>query len=266
MPIPHSTSSTAARLCAALALCWASHAAAADNTITVTWLDKAPYHYMENGEGKGFLLSRVQEIFAAAKIPARFVMEPQKRIWSNFSRGTRNYCSFSWYRLAEREPLAQFTAPIYTDPAQSVAVAPAALARLRSHPTMAAALADPQLTLGIIDGVSYGAELDAMIARTQSQVMRRTVNTATLARMLALGRVSFIIIDRYDWEYFRQTDKLLQDVVRHDFPDIPAGLKRHIACSRDIAPELIERLNQAIAASGGGRQSTEEKRPARGHF
>lgn len=266
MPIPTFPTSIAARLCATLALCWAGHAAAGDQTITVTWLDKAPYHFVENEENKGFLLSRVQEIFAAAKIPARFVMEPQKRIWSNFSRGTPNYCSFSWYRLAEREPLAQFTAPIYTDPPQSVLITPGAAARVKAHPTLAAALADPQLTLGVIDGVSYGPELDAMIVRNAAQVTRRTVNTATLARMLALGRVSFIIVDRYDWDYFRQHDKLLQDVVRHDFPDIPGGLKRHIACSRDVAPEVIERLNQAIAASGGARPGGDDKRAARNHF
>ncbi|MES2113856.1 MAG: hypothetical protein V4578_01830, partial [Pseudomonadota bacterium] len=84
---------------AALLLLGGSVAAWAAPIITVSWRDKPPYHYLDNGVPKGFLLERTQAIFAAAGIATRLAPEPQKRIWANFSHGATNYCSFSWYRL-----------------------------------------------------------------------------------------------------------------------------------------------------------------------
>lgn len=247
---------------AALLLCCAGAAWAAPvpvpapiPTVTVAWRDKPPYHYLDHEVGRGFLLTRTQAVFDAAGIPTRFVLEPQKRIWANFSHGATNYCSFSWYRLPERETVAQFTLPIHIDPPQSVLAAPAAVARVRAHTTLSALLADPTLTLGVVDGVSYGPELDALIAHSGNMVMRRTVDTTSMVRMLAVGRASFMFVDREDWEYFIRREPTLQATVRLEFPDMPPGLKRHIACSLDVAPAVMDRLNQAILNSGGASRS-----------
>ncbi|WP_431476560.1 hypothetical protein [Massilia eburnea] len=87
--------------------------ALAQAPLTVAWRDKPPYYYLdENKVAKGFMLDRARQVFAAAGVPAVFVNEPQKRIWANFSHGTPNYCSISWYlRLPEREAVAQFSVP-----------------------------------------------------------------------------------------------------------------------------------------------------------
>lgn len=224
-----------------------AQAAAAAPVITVAWRDKPPYHYLEHGVAQGFLLTRTQDIFRLAGIATRFVPEPQKRVWANFAGAATNYCSISWYRLPEREKVAQFSAPIHTDPQQSILVAPNAVAKVRAHKTLASLLADPALTLVLADGVSYGAPLDALIARSANRVTRRTVDTTSMMRMIAVGRASYTFTDRDDWEFFRARDKSLESVVRIDLPDMPPGLDRHIACSRDIAPDVMERLNRAIA-------------------
>jgi len=236
-----------------------AHAAAPAPGITVAWRDKPPYHYYENGIAQGFLLTRTQDIFRLAGIDARFVSEPQKRIWANFARGATNYCAISWYRLPEREAVAQFSEAIHTDPPQSVLAAPDAAARVRAHPTLAALMADPQMTLAVADGVSYGAPLDAMIARSGNHVMRRTVDTTSMMHMLEIGRASYTFADRDDWEFFRAREKALQTLVRIDFPDMPPGLTRHIACSRDVTAEMMERLNQAIATVVGKPRGTQDK-------
>ncbi|MBA5687017.1 transporter substrate-binding domain-containing protein [Rugamonas apoptosis] len=242
-----------------------SVAAAASPTITVSWRDKPPYHYLDNGVPKGFLLERTQAIFAAAGIATRLAPEPQKRIWANFSHGATNYCSFSWYRLPEREAVGQYTLPISIDPPHSVLVSGAALARVKTHATLAALLADQELTLGVVDGVSYGPELDAMIAHSANQMMRRTVDTTSMMRMLSVGRASIMLVDREDWEYVHRHEPILQSTTRLDFPDMPPGLKRYIVCSRDISPLVMDKINQAITATGGAVRSshgTEEERKA----
>ena len=243
------------QFCAAAASLGLAAMAMASPPVTVAWRDKPPYHYTENGEAKGFLLLRAQDVFAKAGIEAHFVNEPQKRIWANFAHGATNYCSISWYDLPERERVAQFSAAIHIDAPHTVLVSPAAAALVKTHTTLASLLTDPALTLGVVDGVSYGPELDAMIARSGNQIMRRTVEATNMMRMLAVGRASFMFADRADWEFYRQHEPSLRVVLQHEFPDLPPGQKRHIACSKDISAEVMGRLNAAIAASGGPTSS-----------
>jgi uncharacterized protein (TIGR02285 family) len=219
--------------------------------ITVAWRDKPPYHYIENGAPKGFLLARAQQVFAAAGLPARFVNEPQKRIWANFQHGATNYCSISWYRLPEREAVAQYSQPFHEDLPHTVLIAPGMVERVKAHATLAALLADPTLTVGVIEGVSYGPALDPMIKASKNKVMSRTVETTQMMRMLTVGRASYMFVDREDWEFFRDREKASRSLVRYDFPDMPGGIKRHIVCSRDVPQDTMNKLNQAIAATGG---------------
>ncbi len=223
--------------------------ALAQAPLTVAWREKPPYYYLdENKVAKGFMLDRARQVFAAAGVPAVFVNEPQKRIWANFSHGTPNYCSISWYRLPEREAVAQFSVPLHADLPHAVLAVPAVAARVRSHPDLKALLSDKSLTLGVIDGVSYGPELDARIAASKNRIMRRTVETAAMFRMVAFGRADYLFVDREDWNYLRLKFPELQALELIDFADMPPGLKRHIVCSRDVPAETMERLNRAIQA------------------
>lgn len=226
----------------------AAASAWAEQPITVAWRDKPPYHYMEKDVARGFLLERSQRIFSAAGIPTRFVSEPQKRIWANFEHGARNYCSISWYRLPEREALGQFSLPIHTDAPHSILIAPAAVSQVKAHATLASLLSDPSLTLGVVDGVSYGHDIDSMIARSSNQVMRRTVDVTLMMRMLSVGRASYMFVDREDWAFLSKREPQLRVATRHDFPDMPPGLKRHIVCSKDVPAATMNRINQAISA------------------
>jgi polar amino acid transport system substrate-binding protein len=184
-------------------------------------------------------------------LPARFVSEPQKRIWANFTHGATNYCSISWYRLPEREAVAQYSMPFHEDLPHTILISPGAVDRVKAHASLEDLMADPGLTVGVIEGVSYGPVLDQMLKTTKNQVMSRTVETTLMMRMVSVGRASYMFVDREDWEHFRQRDQLKQLAVRYDLPGMPAGLRRHIVCSRDVPAETMNKLNQAIAATGG---------------
>lgn len=237
-----------AGLCSALfsGATWAAPA-----TLTVAWRDKPPYHYLEDGAAKGFLLERARAVFDSAGVPARFVNEPQKRVWANFQHGATNYCSISWYRLPEREAVAQYSQPFHEDLPHTVLIAPGMAERVKAHTTLASLLADPTLTLGTVEGVSYGPALDALIKTSKNKIMSRTVETTQMMRMMTVGRASFMFADREDWEFFSGKNPASQAIVRYDLPDMPAGMKRHIVCSRDVPQETMNKLNQAIAATGG---------------
>ncbi|WP_157201638.1 ABC transporter substrate-binding protein [Massilia sp. Root418] len=234
---------------AAPAAAGAPAAAAGASAITVAWTDKPPYYYTEDGLDKGFLLAYGKTLFAAAGIEAAFVREPQKRIWSRFRTGMRNYCSLGWYHLPERTAVAQYSLPIYTDPAQMVLIAPKSVEKVQAHARLASMLADPALTLGLVDGSSYGAELDGRIRRSANRKMLSNVNSVGMMQMVAADRVSYMLSDRDDWNYTRVRNRSLDNVVPYEVPDVPPGLKRHIVCSRDIPADTMEKLNRAIRAT-----------------
>ncbi|MGZ3182015.1 MAG: transporter substrate-binding domain-containing protein [Telluria sp.] len=237
----------------ALALLPAPAAARAE-TITVAWRDKPPHHYLEGGVEKGYLLEQARREFKAAGVEARFVREPAKRIWANFEGGARNYCSIGWYKLPERERVAQFSVPIHTDPPHIVLASREATHVIDAHATLAALLADATLSIGLVDGVSYGPQLDVLVRASRNQQVRRTVEPMAMMRMVAAGRVSFMLMDREDWDFARQHDERLAGLDVNVFPDMPAGLQRYIACSKDVPAATMERLNRAIeAVTGSGR-------------
>jgi uncharacterized protein (TIGR02285 family) len=229
--------------------------AASAAPLTVAWRNKPPYHYIENGSEQGFLLERARQVFTAAGIEVQFVEEPAKRIWANFSSGTPSYCSIGWYRLPEREAIAQFSTIFHTDRPHTLLVAPAVLAQVRAHRTLTDLLNDARLTMGLLDGVSYGPDIDVMIRNARNRIERKNVDPAMLTRSVAANRVSFMFIDRDDWEYLSRRDAAMRDTAQVDFPDMPAGLHRYIVCSKDVSADLMARLNKAIATAASARKT-----------
>jgi polar amino acid transport system substrate-binding protein len=224
-------------------------ALAAAQGLTVAWRDKPPYHYTENGVDKGVMLERMKRAFALARIDAHFVKEPSKRIWANLQGGVTRYCSIGWYQLEERSAYAQFSVPIHIDRPHQVLTSPEAAHMVTDHASLASLLADRQLRLGVMDGVSYGPAIDTLIRRAGNQVLRRTVDTTTMVRMLQAGRFDYIFIDQDDWDYAQQRERGLAGSILLDFPDMPPGLQRHVACSKDVSPALMARLNRAIEST-----------------
>ena len=218
----------------------------AEEAISVAWRIKPPHQYLENGIEKGILLERTKKIFAQADIPNRFIEEPAKRIWSNFASGKTNYCSFGWYKTPEREPIVQFSIPFHTDPPHTLIVSPAAITQVSNHKNIMSLLSDSRLTLGVVDAVSYGTELDAMIKNSKNKIERSTTLPMIMARMVNANRASFMFIDREDWEYLKENEDSLRQTIQLDLQGMPAGLSRHIVCSKDVSADRMHRINASI--------------------
>ncbi|MCH8619822.1 hypothetical protein [Undibacterium sp. TS12] len=220
--------------------------AMADDAITVAWRIKPPHQYLENGTEKGILLERAKQVFSATQLPHRFVEEPAKRIWSNFSTGSKNYCSFGWYRIPEREGIVQFSDVFHTDPPHTLLVSPLASKQVAAHKNLKSLMKDETLTLGVVDAVSYGPELDAMIKSSKNKIERSTTLPMIMARMVGANRASYMFIDREDWEFLKDKEDSLRLTTQMDLPGMPAGLNRYIVCSKDVSLEQMQKINMAL--------------------
>jgi polar amino acid transport system substrate-binding protein len=216
-------------------------------TLTVAWRIKPPYQYLENGKEKGSLLELTKRVFADSKVPTRFVDEPAKRIWQNFVNGTKNYCSFGWYKIPEREALVHYSDSIHKDPPHILLVGNPVLSKVQAHKNLKSLFADTSLSLAIVEGVSYGTALDQLFATSKNKIIRSTAAPMIMARMVNANRASMMLIDREDWQYLSSKEEQLSELTQVDIDGMPAGLDRYIVCSKDVTPIVMNKINASLA-------------------
>lgn len=236
-------------------LAWlAAGGAAADEPLLMVFRDKPPYSYVENGVQKGFLLERTRRILDAAAVRANFLDMPPRRIFHELQANQERICSFGWYKIPEREKFARFSLAIHQDRPHIVLFGPR-MAEPRRHASLAELMADGRLTLAVADGVSYGPELDRLIAAFPGSVDRGLVSPLQVAKKLASRRADFMFIDQEDYEYLLATDAGFRAdaLKRVEFPDLPPGLKRYILCSRKVDEATLARIDAAIARLAADR-------------
>jgi len=229
--------------------------ASGDEGIRMVFREKPPYSYTEHGVQKGFLLERTRQIVSKSGVKAVFEVVPVKRIFAEIEANTEAICSFGWYKNPERERYGRFTVPILTDRPHIVLVNTNSLKAVKRHKTLKSLLADSSRSMSVVDGTSYGMELDAMIAAARVSVDRALVSPIQMAQKVAAQRTDFMLMDQDDYEYLLTTDASFRNakLVKIEFPDMPPGLKRYIICSRMVEEEIIRRLNAAIVSIGNGK-------------
>jgi len=200
---------------------------------------------------KGILIDESAAIFREAGISFQFAELPLKRIVNDLEANQEPICSPGWYKLPERERIGRFSLPILRDRPRVVLAAAQAAPAVRAHATLQSLTQDPQLTMAVIDGVSMGAELDAMIARMPHKPVVATVTALHLPKMVIAGRADYMLIDQADFDYLNSKSEIGDnglELIR--FADMPPGLPRYLWCSRAVSPALVERLNIAIHKLG----------------
>lgn len=234
-----------------LALTLARPAAAQDErTLMLLYRDKPPYSYTEDRQPKGLLIEQSRAVLSAAGIAVQMEEAPLKRIQLELQANERPVCSPGWYKLPERELYARFSLPMSQDLPHVVLAGPRAAAGVRAHRSLASLLADSTLRMAVVDGISYGSELDALIRQQSPAPLRATVTPVQLTRMLGAGRADYMFMDREDYLWLKRHGEVSKKLSALSFPDIPAGLQRHMMCSKKTPEATLQAMDAAIRALG----------------
>lgn len=218
--------------------------------ILIEYRDKPPLMHTVQQRPAGILLDKTRAIMERARIHASFQEVPLKRIVKNIQSNEQRLCSPGWYKLPERERFARFSLPMHQDRPHVVLSAPAMRSAVQAHANLRALLADARLKLSVVSGVSYGPELDALIAASAQVPMQVSVTPLQLARMVLAGRADYMFLDEDDLRYFQQQGELSAEAAGLSLSDMPAGLQRHLMCSMAVEPASLARINQAIRELG----------------
>lgn len=235
-----------ALLACLLAAAWLPAAA---QPVAVEYRDKPPYSYTVAGKPAGFLLERAVRLFEQAGVPASFAEMPARRTMRKLQDNQTALCSLGLFRLPEREGWLRFSLPIHRSRPHAVLAHAGAAPGIAAMPSVRQLFADRSLQAGMVDGVSYGGKLDRALATTTRPAVRAQKTPLQLARMVGARHVDYMLIDEEDLAWLRQDASFAGlGLVRIEFADMPAGEPRYLACSLRVAPQTMDRLNQAIRA------------------
>jgi polar amino acid transport system substrate-binding protein len=230
-----------------LVLLTAARAAAAQAPLGIEYRDKPPYSYTEAGRPAGFLMERTARLLKRAGIEARYAEVPIRRTLQNLQANQAAMCSPGLYKNPEREAFARFSLPIHRDKPHVVLAHASVAAQIRAIPRIAQLFADASLQPGVMDGVSYGQQLDQYLAAAARPPVRAQLAPLQLARMVAARRVDYMLIDEEDLGWLRKDpDFAPLPLVRIEFADMPRGELRYVACSQLVPQQTLDKLNQAI--------------------
>lgn len=218
--------------------------------LTLLYRDKPPYSYTENRQAQGLLIEQSRAVFGAAGIEFLPEEAPLKRIQLELQANERPLCSPGWYRLPEREAYARFSLPMSQDVPHLVLIGPRSAQAVRAHRSLASLLADTRLRMAVVDGISYGSELDALIRKQTPAPLRATLTPVQLTRMVAAGRADYMFMDREDYLWLTRHGEVSRKLESLKFPDMPAGLQRHLMCSKKTPDATMQAIDTAIRALG----------------
>ena len=221
-------------------------------SLLMVYIDKPPYSFLDKGVEKGFLLERTRRVLSRTGVESRFREMPPKRILLEIQNNEQAICSFGWYKSAEREKYALFSAPLHQDRPQAVLVGPRSAAAVRQHAALKQLMSDKTLILATADGFSYGQEIDSMIAAFPGRIDSTVQSELQVARKIAAQRADFMFIDQEDYDYLIESDADFRsnNLVRIEYLDMPPGLKRYILCSRKVGADVMRRIDASIALEG----------------
>lgn len=217
-------------------------------SLNIVYHERPPYVVTIADGIEGLSGSPAKFAFEQLGIPLTWTLTPTNRQLIILQENQGCDCSVGWFKNPERETFAKYTTPIYRDQPQ-IAITYAGNAILSSGLTVDEALANPELTLGVKDGYSYGVFLDGKIAELSPQT---DVTTAENVNMLEKVHRQF---NDYFFIAPEEADGLIaisglpaEDFAYITFSNMPDGENRHIICSMRVQDDLIEQLNGAIAA------------------
>lgn len=216
--------------------------------VRIHFQDRPPYSgLLADGRPAGLLVAPVQKALQAAGLKASWQLTPAQRQLALVQQGHGADCGLGWFRSAERAALGRFSHPIYRD---RPFVALLRKEGANHQPVrLEALLADAARPLLVKSSYSYGAALDAALARAAVPVQTTTAEPLQMARMVAAGRAGWLLMAGEEAEHLLALPEFADGpLTSQALAGQPAGSTRHLYCNLVVSPDWLHRLDRALAA------------------
>lgn len=206
---------------------------------------RSPYVIPQDDGLGGLVGAPLTRALKEAGIAAEFAETPSQRSLRAIEANLRPVCSPGWFRTPEREAFAQFTRLLYQDK-------PTALmtrkdnAAIRDGMALEELLNLPDLVLLAKTAYSYGQVIDDQLNRHGIRQRRVGTDNVTLLTMIAKKRADFLFIGPEEAEDLLREHPERETLRLVSLTGMPEGNKRYLMCSRQVADDIIRRINQQL--------------------
>lgn len=217
-------------------------------TITIYYFERMPFYGQLETDDEGILLTITRDVLETAGISYRFAKLPVSRIFDTV-REDAYACFPGVFRNPEREALYRFTnLPIYQDTPPHYVIRKSDIPSFAGIRTIKDLLTSGK-TLGLAEKYSYGSWVDKNVAeyRPKSVTVNFGEDQKSFYRMLAAGRFDYFFSSVEEANYLINSSPENDGVFSvKELQDAPAGDVRWIIFNKDLPPELLDRINEAI--------------------
>lgn len=224
----------------------------ANDSIRILYNERAPYLIsVSPGAVTGLTATPASFAFQQSGIPHFWEKIPSIRQMAILQGNTGKDCLVGWFKNAERANFAKYTKPIYQDK-PAIGLALFSNVNIESGQTLKKVFQNKRLRILTKNGYSYGAYIDGLIQTIKPTQVKVTVENINMVHMLKVERADYIFMAEEEAEGLIKKAQFTRDEFKFiRFMDMPAGSKRYILCSMQVADQVIEKLNVWIEKNVG---------------
>jgi len=220
--------------------------AASPTSLMLYYENRPPFMFLQNGKLIGPEGKAATDAFVAAGVDFTLTEAPGARELDWIEKNLTPSCAIGIYKTPERVRLGKFTQPIYLKQGKVIVVR-TDNQRINSYRLMTPLLADPQISLVMRNGYSYGDKLDAMLALARARLQWLPEDSHGRIKMVLKGMVDGALFTPLEADYqikeFGEEGAVLKTMT---FNDSPPGEYSYIYCSNSVDDGVINMLNSAL--------------------
>lgn len=230
-----------------LLMCFVLPAGIAAQDITVSYMNRPPYYYTDQGEPRGFLVELTRNIFFDAGIDVTFKELPPNRIMHEIRKKDVLHCSIGWFRTPERDEFAKFSLPIYQNMPIVVVTTRKNKSRFMTYKTLRQLFSDRSLVMGNISSFSYGIYIDQLMKDLSPTTHEISTRRGILPALLLKKRADYLLSAPEEIDMLIQSEGMnKEDFITLVMEDIPEGNRRYLMFSMSVSDDMINRINASI--------------------
>lgn len=210
------------------------------------------FHQEDDGTASGLYGSLATEVFSHAGIDIRWQRVSFNRLIRMLQQDQRPACAVGYGHEEERSKFARVS-ELFVKGAPIVLIArPAVAPRLRDHGSLKRVITDPTVKGAFV----ALPESRSLFDDAPDQLARHllvNVEDAQLFDMVATGRADFAMLNRDTAQFLNKARGGVLEIVTLD--DLTKTTDRFIMCSRAVPEQVMDRINEGIAAMRAARGS-----------
>ncbi|HOO46364.1 MAG TPA: transporter substrate-binding domain-containing protein [Deltaproteobacteria bacterium] len=229
--------------------------------LTVSYMNRPPYYYTEDGTARGFLVELTKKILDDAGIDVTFRELPPNRIMHEIQKRDHAHCSIGWFRTPEREQFAKFSLPIYRNRPIVVVTTRENNYLFTGYSTLHQLFTDRSLVMGNISSFTYGSYIDRLMKDLRPATHEISTSRGTLPALIKKKRVHYLLSAPEEVETLIHGEGLRsEDFMTIVMSDIPEGNKRYLMFSMSVSDDTITRINASMVKIKGSGLSEDSSR------